>query len=95
MTSFPGQRDRSEAMSSQLTVGLNSEPVRAIVIEPLPAKLAKSIASLRSIRSQYPGRAAMLASVRLVSAGGMISPFRWSLVRCPVTRVSTVTTSTR
>ena len=37
----------------------------------------------------------MLASVLLVSAGGMVSPFRWSLVRCPVTTVSTVTTSTR
>ena len=37
----------------------------------------------------------MLASVWMVSAGGMTSPFRSSLVRCPVTKVSTVTTSTR
>src|SRR5690349_20093665 len=37
----------------------------------------------------------MLPSVWTVSAGGMTRPFRSSLVRCPVTKVSTVTTSTR
>ena len=37
----------------------------------------------------------MLASVRAVSSGGMVRPFRRSLVRCPVTKVSTVTTRTR
>ncbi len=37
----------------------------------------------------------MLASVRAVSSGGMTSPFLWSLVRYPVTIVSTVTMSTR
>ena len=37
----------------------------------------------------------MLASVRAVSSGGMVSPFRRSLVRFPVTKVSTVTTRAR
>src|SRR6266542_3396808 len=37
----------------------------------------------------------MLASVRTVSSGGMSSPFLRSLVRFPVTMVSTVTMSTR
>ncbi len=37
----------------------------------------------------------MLASVWMVSSGGITSPFLRSLVRCPVTMVSTVTMSTR
>ena len=66
MMSFPGQRARSATMSSQLTLGLNIEPVPSIVVapaadpdpgaapgrDPVPVKFAKSIASLRSIRIQ-------------------------------------------
>ena len=37
----------------------------------------------------------MLPIVAIVSAGGMVRPLRSSRVRCPVTKVSTVTTSTR
>ena len=37
----------------------------------------------------------MLARVRAVSSGGMTKPLRRSLVLCPVTKVSTVTTRTR
>ena len=95
MTSLPGQRARSSAMSSQSMPGLNNAPVPSMVAAGCPAKLAKSMAGLRSIRIQYPGLPAMLASVRAVSSGGMIRPFRRSLVRCPVTKVSTVTTRTR
>ena len=82
-------------MSSQLIAGLNSAPVFSMVTVSCPAKLAKLIAGLRSIRVQYPGLAAMLASVLSVSSGGMTSPLWRSRVRWPVTKQSTVTTSTR
>ena len=82
-------------MSSQVMAGLNSAPVPSMVTVSCPAKLAKLIAGLRSIRIQYPGLLAMLASVETVSSGGMTSPLRRSRLRCPVTKQSTVTTRTR
>ena len=88
------QRARSSAMSSQVMAGLNSAPMPSMVTTSCPAKLAKPIAGLASIRAQYPGLAAMPASVFAVSAGGMTRPLRRSRVRWPVTKQSTVTTRT-
>ena len=51
-TSRPGQRARNSAMSSQVMAGLNSCPVPSMVTAGCPAKLAKSMAGLRSIRIQ-------------------------------------------
>ena len=50
--SCPGQRARSSAMSSQVMPGLNSLPVPSMVSASCPAKLAKTMAGLRSIRVQ-------------------------------------------
>ena len=52
MTSWPGQRDRSSAMSSQSTAG-SKQRAGALDGHPgRPPKFAKSMAALRSIRTQ-------------------------------------------
>ena len=51
-TSRPSQWARSSAISSQVMAGLNSAPVSSMVTASSPAKLAESMAGLRSIRVQ-------------------------------------------
>ena len=76
-----------------VAAGSNIRPMRSARV---PSELdidANRSGSVVRMLTHQTGRTAIPAIVRMVRAGGMVSPFRTSRIRAPATGVSTVSTN--